>query len=150
VITTTSIGFGKSALSPLADVVLLRTGIVLSSSLALITAPALASSHLRLTRALVFHLPLLFTGDMALNWNRTPATVIEVVFISVGLVIVGMAIGLGVNFFAESESAATEEAENFSKKALEEAEKALEEAENFSNKTLEEAQNFSNKTRPST
>ena len=42
--------------------------------------------------------PFLSTGDISLNWNRTPATAIETAFISFGLILTGMAVGLVVDY----------------------------------------------------
>jgi hypothetical protein len=52
--------------------------------------------------------PFLSTGDISLNWNRTPATAIETAFISFGLILTGMAIGLVVDYSESAVEAAVE------------------------------------------
>jgi hypothetical protein len=52
--------------------------------------------------------PFLSTGDISLNWNRTPATAIETAFISFGLILTGMAVGLVVEYSESAVEAAVE------------------------------------------
>jgi hypothetical protein len=47
-------------------------------------------------------------GDMSLNWNRSTAVVVEATFISVGLVLIALPIGLLADLFGEQVTAAEE------------------------------------------
>jgi hypothetical protein len=57
---------------------------------------------------MTYSLLFLSTGDISLNWNRTPATAIETAFISFGLILTGMAIGLVVDYSESAVEAAVE------------------------------------------